>query len=222
MLFLSATEIFADNETLSCVQQANVCTFYNATVANQSLITAVNVIQPNPMKLDITKITFENCSLTEVPFHMLFEKFKNLYILEAKGCNITSVGNLKSCSNLETLNLSNNTISEFPSTLECGNLKFLNLSNNPIKSIDIENLIVNLENLKILDLRGNLKLSPSVSHLYSISRKQVSIGIEEKKFLWGRILILLFLVMGVVILMGILMYQTKFFEKHKGFERIYY
>lgn len=219
MLFLSATEIFADNETLSCVQQANVCTFYNTTVTNQSLITAVNVIQP---KSDITKISFENCSLTEVPFDMLFEKFKNLYILEAKGCNITSAGNLKSCSNLETLNLSNNTISKFPSNLECGNLKFLNLSNNPIKSIDIENLIVNLENLKILDLRGNSKLNPSVSHLYSISRKQVSIEIEEKKFLWGRILILLFLVMGVVILMGILMYQTKFFEKHKGFERIYY
>jgi len=98
------------------------------------------------------------------------EDLKDVYILKSRGKEITTLSGLEKCTNLASLDLSNNAVKDLKPLADLKNLQSLDLSINRIKDVTPLGKLVKLQYLKLdgnkIENIGGLKDLKKLSALY--------------------------------------------------------
>lgn len=119
-------------------------------------------------------VDFKNSSLSHIP-NVLFDTFINLDRMIASTSNLMTIGNLRNCSNLKSLEIYDNYLRELPlrSISACSNLEIIGASVNQIRELEPD-LLLNFRHIRHVDLsynqisilkEGSLATSSSHDHI---------------------------------------------------------
>ena len=136
---------------MDCPKGSSTCTIKDARNAKEFDGMSAHKLNENHLK-------FENSSLDSL-HPSFFTTFSDLVTLDASSLQLKTIGNeqFNAAYQLENLNLSNNSLTMFNTSLlsKSKNLKKLDVSNNQIEDLDIEALKENNNNLKELNVSHN-------------------------------------------------------------------
>ncbi|KAH9492791.1 hypothetical protein Btru_024726 [Bulinus truncatus] len=102
---------------------------------------------------------------------------ESIHTLTLKDMNLSDLGCISECLNLENLDLSNNKLTKLHKLSSLKMLKKLNLSANMVSSLDG---LQTLENLQILNISGNLLGSTDVLQMISSLKNLTDLKLNDK------------------------------------------